>query len=60
MDGIAMAFKKDKARIEHPWREEPDSTPVSGSSFRDRVFIVSKELRDLIRQYAGQQNLLHY
>lgn len=58
MDGIAMAFRKDKARMEHPWREDVGSAPVSGSSFKDRVFVLSKELRDSLRQYAGQRSLL--
>ena len=58
MDGIAMAFRKDKARIEHPWREEFQSASISGSSFKDRVFVLSKELRDGIRQYAGENRKL--
>lgn len=53
MDGIAMAFKKDKARIEHPWREEADAHPVAASAFRDRVFVRSKELRELVKEFAG-------
>lgn len=57
-DGIAMAFRKDKARMEHPWREDESSAPISGSSFKDGVFVLSKELRDSLRQYAGQHCLL--
>lgn len=55
MDALTVSFHKGKARIVHPWKPEPPSgqhDEVPGALFSARVFVQSKELRDLLISFT--------
>ena len=56
MDGMALSFHKNQARIVHPWKptspvQSADDLAV-GALFRERVFVHPREARDLLLRFT--------
>lgn len=56
MDGMALSFHKNQARIVHPWKptapvQQADDLVV-GAIFRERVFVQSRLARDLLLRFT--------
>ena len=56
MDGMAMAFQKNQARVVHPWPENLEGPMAYGSQFQERKFIQQMNLHTqlLQSQYKGE------
>lgn len=53
MDGMAMCFHQDQARIVHPWLEESNSNLTYGSLSSARIFVKDKQIRELLLAFCS-------
>lgn len=59
MDGMTLSFHKNQARVVHPWKPDMPSAAelqagdlVPGALFRERVFVQSKQARDMLLRFT--------
>lgn len=57
MDGITIAGKQKNYRLETPWAAEPTSERIPGSLSSARIFVPSKELRELLIEFSSSKGI---